>query len=349
MLRHGSRFLPCSSRPSVGALRPRRTSSKSLSDGQVVPGTKKTGGVVVSEVAAKHGVRLTKTELMCLRNQLDMNKDGLVSVAEVQKAGKKALEQRWTRELCLSVVERPQSNVEQFGARLLSYLDYFGTALFAVVGTQLAGEKEMNLIGCTLVGCIAAMGGGTLNNMLYGSSALLLDRPGVFWVRVPSYLMVSLAASILTFYSWPVYCRQAAKQELEQFIGKQNLNSDGSVAKEVFVDACQRDRVFAESIATAFGMEAKSVSPSDLFAAADADKTGKISLTEMEAVVAKQFDASPTMYALDTAALSAFAVVAVNGAVQRGLHPLVAATSGVTICFGKRCVKAGANDMCYPT
>jgi len=33
-------------------------------------------------------------------------------------------------------------------------------------------------------------------------------------------------------------------------------------------------------------------------------------------------------------ALSALSVVAANGAIARGLHPLVACTSGVTICFG---------------
>ena len=99
----------------------------------------------------QHGVRLTKTELNCLTKQLDVNKDGHVSLAELQKAGKQALAKRWIRELCLGVVEQPHSQAEQFGSRLLKYLDYAGTALFAVVGTQLAGEKNMNLIGCTLV------------------------------------------------------------------------------------------------------------------------------------------------------------------------------------------------------
>jgi pseudouridine-5'-phosphate glycosidase len=67
------------------------------------------------------------------------------------------------------------------------------------------------------------------------------------------------------------------------------------------------------------------------------DKTGKLSSREMQAVVAKQykFGTSTTMCIIDTLAMAAFAVVGVNGAVQRGLYPLVDATSGVTICFGE--------------
>jgi len=297
--------------------------------------TRHSPGVDLEHIAAQHRVRLTPKEQDCLRQQLDRNKDGLVSVAELQTAGKQALEQTWTRELLLGAIEKPTTAGERLGLqRVLQCLDYGGTALFAVVGTQLAGEKGMNLIGCTLVGCIAANGGGTLNNLLYGSSPIL-NQPGVFWVRTPLYLIVSLVASIATFYSWPLYCRYVAKQELEQFIGTANLNRDGSVDKQAFVEACCNNREFANSVAIAYGLNPMLATPSELFAAADMDQTGKISLTEMETLVAKQFDASPIMYALDTAALSAFASVAVHGAVKRGLHPVVAASSGVTICFGK--------------
>ena len=40
------------------------------------------------------------------------------------------------------------------------------------------------------------------------------------------------------------------------------------------------------------------------------------------------------VYAFDTFALAAISIVAANGAVSRGLHPLVVCTAGVTICFG---------------
>lgn len=297
--------------------------------------TKVHAGVNVEEVASQHGVRLTQTEVKCLRQQLDLNRDGLVSLAELQKSGKTALERRWTRELCLSAIEKPTTAVEHSTQRLLKFLDYSGTVLFAVVGCQLAGEENMNLIGCTLVGCIAAMGGGTLNNLLYGSSALLLDKPGVFWIRQPSYLVLSLVSSVVTFYTWPILCRKMAKTELEQFIGKEKLNRDGSCNRESFLQACRENVDFRRSVATALHLDPITTVPELLFAAADSDGRGSsLSLTEMETLVAKQFDASPIMYGADSLALAAFAAVAVNGAVQRGLHPIVAATSGVTICFG---------------
>lgn len=148
------------------------------------------------------------------------------------------------------------------------------------------------------------MGGGTLNNLLYGSSALLLDRPGVFWVRLPAYATISIVASTATFFLWPQICRQVAKMELEECIGRQNLNPDGSVSKRAFIEACERHKNddggdFAKSVAVAFGMDPAEATPQQLFAAADMTRSGTISLTEMEALVAKQFDASPTMYALD--------------------------------------------------
>lgn len=55
---------------------------------------------------------------------------------------------------------------------------------------------------------------------------------------------------------------------------------------------------------------------------------------ELVDLVQKRFDQSLVVYAIDTLSLAAISIVAANGAVARGLHPVVAATSGVTICFG---------------
>ncbi|CAB9499244.1 Membrane [Seminavis robusta] len=290
--------------------------------------------VEIDELSSKHGVRLTQTEQRMLRQQLDSNGDGIITRRELQKAGRKALESQWERELCLQVIEQPVSYTSRMAATFLSVLDYSGTALFAIVGTQLAGEAGMNLVGCTLVGCITCLGGGTLNNLLYGSSASLLGRPGVFWVTTPSYLVTAVAASMATFFLWPVYCRNQARNEMEEFIGKDNLEEDGSISLQTFVKACQRNPEFTQKVASAFGVDPTAISASELFQLVDTDKSNHIELDEMQALVGKRFDASPTIYALDTLALAAFAVVGVNGAIGRGLPPLVAATSGVTMCFG---------------
>jgi hypothetical protein len=64
------------------------------------------------------------------------------------------------------------------------------------VGTVIAGEAGMNIVGCCLVGTVAAVGGGTLNNLLAGKTP-------VFWIREPVYLAVCLATVCATFVLWP--------------------------------------------------------------------------------------------------------------------------------------------------
>ena len=61
-----------------------------------------------------------------------------------------------TREICLGVICSNQNDLDRWGVRIINFFDYLGTALFAVVGAQVAGDTGMNLVGCTLVGCAAA-------------------------------------------------------------------------------------------------------------------------------------------------------------------------------------------------
>ena len=82
----------------------------------------------------------------------------------------------------------------------LRFCDYFGTALFAQSGVIQAGKKGMDFLGCLLVGCITAMGGGTFGGFVLG------EKP-VFWAGEQDYLYISLAASVLTFFFWPKFER----------------------------------------------------------------------------------------------------------------------------------------------
>ena len=79
---------------------------------------------------------------------------------------------------------------------VLRFLDYAGTALFAQAGAAQAGERGMDFLGCLIVGCITAMGGGTFRGFVLG------ERP-VFWAAEPEYLYISLAAAVATFFFWP--------------------------------------------------------------------------------------------------------------------------------------------------
>lgn len=74
---------------------------------------------------------------------------------------------------------------------MLYILDLFGVVVFAVSGALVAGRKGMDLLGVLVIAAVTAIGGGTLRD-------LLLGRLPVFWVRDPIYLLVILAAALVT-------------------------------------------------------------------------------------------------------------------------------------------------------
>ena len=103
---------------------------------------------------------------------------------------------------------------------------------------------------CTLVGCVAGLGGRSINNILYGTSSLItkMKMPGVFWARNHMYLAVAIVSSLVTFFAWPVYCEKMSLYYLEKVIGKDKLEKDGSVGKEAFLAACERDQDFLQNM-----------------------------------------------------------------------------------------------------
>ena len=290
--------------------------------------------VDIELITKRLGVRLTETEFSVLREMVDVDKDGLVSRMELTSAGRQALDDQSAREVCLSVVELPTTRMDRVGSWAVSVCDYGGTALYAIVGSQIAGSAGMNMIGCTLVGCAAAMGGGTLNSMMYGATSTLHGRPGVFWVRDTSYLGLCVAASLLTFFAWPQYCHYQADHYLMDVVGEENLEEDGTIGRKAFVDSCERDPDFLHVVEAALGKHSNDKDAEEVFQLLDVESSGTVNRRNLRMLVEKYVDNSWLMYAVDTLALSAFAVAAVNGAIAAGVHPAVAATSGVTVCFG---------------
>ncbi|RHZ27529.1 hypothetical protein DYB37_004716 [Aphanomyces astaci] len=77
----------------------------------------------------------------------------------------------------------------------LRTLDWFGSVVFAVSGSLTAATAGCDLLGCTLIGTITAVGGGTLRD------ALVLNKQP-FWIEEWEYLVFSGAAAAGAFYLW---------------------------------------------------------------------------------------------------------------------------------------------------
>ena len=75
---------------------------------------------------------------------------------------------------------------------LLYWTGQSAVALMAAGGVLESGRKRFDLFGMLIVALAAALGGGTLRD-------LLLDRP-VFWVADQTFLIAALAAAGVTFF-----------------------------------------------------------------------------------------------------------------------------------------------------
>ena len=75
---------------------------------------------------------------------------------------------------------------------MIHMLDLIGTAVFAVTGALAAGRKRLDIFGVVVLGCVTALGGGTLRDIILGI------RP-VFWVSDTYYLAIAAIAALGTF------------------------------------------------------------------------------------------------------------------------------------------------------
>jgi len=75
-------------------------------------------------------------------------------------------------------------------------------AVCAASGVLEAGKKRFDLFGMVIIALAAALGGGSLRD-------LLLDRP-VFWIDDQTYLFVALLTGLMIFFiaRW-ISCRRA--------------------------------------------------------------------------------------------------------------------------------------------
>jgi len=74
---------------------------------------------------------------------------------------------------------------------MLHVVDLVGVAVFAISGALAAGRKHLDLLGVVVLGTVTAIGGGTIRDVL-------LDRQPLFWLADPAYLIVIVAAALVT-------------------------------------------------------------------------------------------------------------------------------------------------------
>lgn len=70
------------------------------------------------------------------------------------------------------------------------FLDLIGTFVFAISGVRLAAEKKMDIFGALVIGIATAIGGGTIRDLLLGSTP-------VAWMQDVVYLYIILSAVVL--------------------------------------------------------------------------------------------------------------------------------------------------------
>jgi uncharacterized membrane protein YeiH len=72
-------------------------------------------------------------------------------------------------------------------------LDWFGLCVFALSGALVASRKQMDIVGFALLGCVTGIGGGSLRDVVLGSTP-------VFWVQRPAYLLTCIVVSCAAFF-----------------------------------------------------------------------------------------------------------------------------------------------------
>ncbi len=74
---------------------------------------------------------------------------------------------------------------------VLHLLSWVALAAQAMTAALAAGRRSMDWAGVAMLGCITALGGGTIRDVLLGHYPLL-------WVESPSYLALTAVAALLT-------------------------------------------------------------------------------------------------------------------------------------------------------
>jgi uncharacterized membrane protein YeiH len=75
---------------------------------------------------------------------------------------------------------------------VIQFVDYAGTLVFAISGIMAGVEKKFDLFGVFILGLVTAIGGGTIRDLLIGSTP-------VAWMLDPTYIYLILGAMVLCY------------------------------------------------------------------------------------------------------------------------------------------------------
>jgi uncharacterized membrane protein YeiH len=78
-------------------------------------------------------------------------------------------------------------------------LQHFGVVVGAISGVLAAAGKRIDLVGVIVLGLVAALGGGTLRDVMLGPDPEF-GRSAVFWIRDSNYVLTAIAASVVMFF-----------------------------------------------------------------------------------------------------------------------------------------------------
>lgn len=76
---------------------------------------------------------------------------------------------------------------------LIYSLDLLGTFVFAISGALAAAEKELDIFGASIFALVTAVGGGTLRDLLIGSTP-------VGWMQDLNYLALIVLAVLVSYF-----------------------------------------------------------------------------------------------------------------------------------------------------
>ncbi|KAJ8598385.1 hypothetical protein CTAYLR_002990 [Chrysophaeum taylorii] len=289
-------------------------------------------GFDVVSHATRLGVELSPEEISRLRR--DVTSGSWVRRRDLARMVREAQRREAERETLVGYIAK--TDEKTLGQRMLLTLDFVGTSLFAVVGTQAAGQAGMNVVGGVLVGCVASMGGGTLNNIMTNNT-----RGGCFWMRDPRFLVIGIWSSLATFYLWPEFEEWQARKEFARLTEAAGAHTDTltlaqferalSAAPEV------KDRLVRVAKTNVDPETASAIDAAPDLAGAlifEWLSTTRITPAELQLVARLGVMTSPFLFGLETAALGAVAVIGAQAGVSRGIGPLGSIATAVTICFG---------------